>query len=123
MNKNLRTILLGMIVWAVPFLASFFVWDANNNMPSVDLAWFYALMSVTGAIGFSIAAYYQFKHAKSWSVKKGWVTGLTWYAELILLDLIFLVGLFGMTMESYYNLLLTYMTPLILCIAIGYIKK
>jgi hypothetical protein len=110
MNKNLKTLLLGLVVWAIPFLASFFVWDVKASAPSIDVAWFYALMGVTGAIGFSIAAYYQF-------------TGIIWYVELILLDLICLVGLLGMTLTGYYHLLLTYLTPLILCVTIGYVKK
>jgi len=126
MNKLVKTLLLGLIVWAVPFLSSFFVWDVKANAPSVSAAWFYALMSVTGAIGLAIAAYYKFRNAdgvKEDPVKEGWTTGMIWYAELTLLDLIFLVGLFGMTLADYSHLLLTYLTPLILCVAIGYIRK
>jgi glycerol-3-phosphate acyltransferase PlsY len=122
MNKFLKTILLGLIVWIIPFLSSFFVWDVKINAPSIDLAWFYALMSFTGAIGFSIAAYYQFRGVKSDSIRMGWITGLVWYVELLVLDLLFLVCLFGMTMSSYAHLLLTYLTPLVLSVAIGYIR-
>jgi hypothetical protein len=123
MNKFLKTVLLGLIIWVIPFLASFFVWDAKAGVPSIDVAWFYALMSFTGAIAFSIAAYYQFRNVKRNSVKEGFTSGITWYVELILLDLIFLVGLFGMTMTSYYHLLLAYLTPAIIAVAIGYIIK
>ncbi len=123
MNKFLKTVLLGLIAWAVPFLASFFVWDVTTNAPSVSAAWFYALMSVTGALGFAIAAYLQFKNIHKDTVRQGWRTGITWYIELSALDLIVLVGLFGMAMTDYYHLLITYLTPMILCIAIGYIKK
>jgi hypothetical protein len=123
MNKTVKALLLGLIVWVIPFLSSFFVWDVKANAPSIDIAWFYALMSVTGAIGFSIAAYYWFKDIRKDTVKESFVTGIIWYAELILLDLIFLVGLFGMAMTDYYHLLLTYLTPAILCVMIGYLKK
>jgi hypothetical protein len=123
MNKTIKTILLGFIVWLIPFLSSFFVWDVKANAPSIDVAWFYALMSVTGAIGFSIAAYYQFKDRTKGTVKEGWTTGIIWYLELITLDLIFLVGLFGMALTDYYHLLLTYASPLIFCVAIGYIRR
>jgi hypothetical protein len=123
MNKILKTLLLGLVVWVIPFLSSFFVWDMKANAPSISLAWFYALMGVTGAIGFSIAAYYQFKNVRKDTIREAWITGIIWYFELILLDFIFLVLLFSMTLENYYHLLLTYLTPLILCIAIGYIKK
>ena len=123
MAKIVKRLLLGLIVWAVPFLASFFIWDVKANAPSVSAAWFYAVMGVTGAIAFSIAAYYQFKDVRKETVREGWFTGVTWYLELILLDLLFLVGLLGMTMTAYYHLLLAYLTPLILCVAIGHIKR
>jgi hypothetical protein len=123
MNKAVKTILLGLIVWVVPFIASFFVWDVKANAPSISSAWFYALMSVTGAIAFVIAAYHKFKDVHKNVVKEAWMTGIIWYIELITLDLIFLVGLFGMTLASYSHLLLSYVTPLILCVSIGYIKK
>lgn len=123
MNKHVKLILLGLIAWAVPFFASFFVWDVKANAPSISAAWFYALMGVTGAIGFAVAAYYQFKDVRKDSVKEGWITGITWYVELVLLDLFVLVGLMGMTLSDYYHLLLTYFTPLILCVTIGYVKK
>jgi hypothetical protein len=123
MKKFLKTFLLGLLIWAIPFVSSVIVWDTKVNAPLIDIAWFYALMGVTGAIGFSIAAYYHFKDNKGNSVKDGWTTGVIWYIELILLDLIVLVGILGMTMTSYYHLLLAYLNPLIVCIAIGYIKK
>lgn len=123
MKKCLKRILLGLIIWVIPFLASFFVWDMKANAPSVSAAWFYALMSVTGAIGLAIGAYYYFKNIRKDTVKEGWITGITWYVELALLDLIFLVLLFGMTFADYSHLLLTYASPLVITIAIGYIKK
>lgn len=123
MNKILKTILLGILVWIIPFIASIFTWDVLANAPAIDIAWFYALMGVTGAIGFSIAAYYQFRDIKADVLKESWKIGIIWYLELIALDYIFLVLLFGMSNSSYSHLLLTYLGPLILCIAIGYIKK
>jgi len=123
MNKTVKTILLGLIVWAIPFFASFFVWDTKINAPSISLAWFYALMSATGAIALLIAGYYQFKDVKKDTVKFGWTTAAIWYVELLLLDLIFLVGLFKMSFADYSHLFLSYLTPAILCILIGYVKK
>ena len=123
MNKFLKRILLGLIAWVIPFFASFFIWDVKANASTVSAAWFYTIMGVTGALGFAIAAYYQFKDVKKNTVKEGWTTGITWYVELALLDLIFLVGLFGMAMTAYYHLLLSYTVPLIMSVTIGYIKR
>ncbi|VVB77874.1 Uncharacterised protein [uncultured archaeon] len=123
MNKILKTLLLGLVIWVIPFLASFLVWDVKAGGPSIDVAWFYALMGFTGAISFSIAAYYQFKNVKKNTSYEGWTSGIIWYIELVLLDFIFLVVLFGMTIGSYSHLLLTYLNVLILSVAIGYLKR
>ena len=123
MNKFLKTLLLGFVVWVIPFIVSFFVWNPKINAPSVSEAWFYALMGVAGALSFAIAAYYQFKDISNETVTKGWATGIIWYIELVLLDLIFLVGLLGMTFAAYSHLLLAYLNPLILCVLIGYLKR
>lgn len=123
MNKFLKTLLLGIVVWIIPFLASLFVWNTETGGPSIDIAWFYALMSFSGVIGLFIAAYYQFKGIKRNSVREGWITGITWYIECLALDFVFLVVLFGMTLSSYAHLLLTYLSTLITTVLIGYIKR
>ncbi len=68
-NKIIKTVLLGLIVWVIPFLSGFFVGDMKVNAPSIDIAWSYALMGLAGAIG--IAAYFQFKNVHKNSVKEG----------------------------------------------------
>jgi hypothetical protein len=123
MNKWIKKILLGLIVWAVPFFASFFVWDVKANAPKISMAWFSALMALTWAIGFAIAAYLYFKNVKKNNIVEGWTTGLIWYAELLILDLIILVGSFGMNIGDFYPMLLTYANSIVICAAIGYIKK
>ena len=122
MNKILKKLLLGLIIWVIPFAASFFVWDVANNMPSVSYPWFYALMGFTGAVGFAIAACLYFRKIKN-PVKEGWMTGLTWYIELLVLDLIVLVGLMGMSFSGFYHLFLTYLSPFALAVAVGYVLK
>jgi len=124
MNRTLKRILLGLIIWAVPFVTSLFIWDVEAGAPIFSMAWFYAFMAFTGALGFAIAAYLYFKGVKNKdAVTEGWTAGITWYVELILLDLAVLVGIFGMTMGDYYHLLLTYLNPLVLAVILGYILK
>ena len=123
MNKVLKILLLGLIIWAIPFFSSFFVWDMATNAPKVSIEWFNALMAFTWAIGFGIAALIYFKGVKKDSVRAGWTAGIMWYIELLVLDLIFLVILFKMQIADYFPMLLTYLNAVIISAAIGYIKK
>lgn len=120
MNKYLKKILLGLIIWAVPFVVSFFVWDVQTNAPRIGMYWFNALMALCWAVGFVIALKLYFKNLKRRGARKdGLVTGVIWYVELILLDLIVLVGLFGMALTDFYPMLLTYLNTFLITAAVG----
>lgn len=122
MNRNIKRFLLGLIIWGLPFLGSFFVWDMQSNTPSVSLEWFNALMAFLWALGYSIAAYYYFRNIDKKNAKKeGIVTGIIWYVELCLLDLIFLVGMFKMSIANYWPIIVTYLNALLISFSIGYI--
>lgn len=123
MNTIGRKLLLGGIIWIIPFITSFFVWDIKDNAPAISQEWFNALMAFTWAIGFSIAAFMYFKDAKKKDQTDGWKTGGIWYIEQVALDLVVLVGLFGMTMTNYYPMLLTYLNTVLITGAIGYVRK
>lgn len=123
MSRFIKRILLGLIIWVIPFLAGVFVWDSVAGAPKIGLSWFSALMAITWAIGFAIAAGVYFKDIRKDPVREGWITGITWYIQLLIIDLIVLVGLFGMGIGDWYPMLLTYINSVALCVAIGYIKK
>ena len=124
MNKFTKRILLGLVIWAIPFITSFFIWDVEANGPSVSWAWFSAIMAFTWSIGFGIAAYNYFrKVSKKEAVKEGWTTGITWFLELVILDFLVLVGLLGMAMADLYPIAVTYLGTMVTSIVIGNIKK
>lgn len=123
MNKYLKLLLLGLLPWAIPFLASFMVWDVAANVPSISLPWFYTLMSFTGVIGFVLAAYPYFKNIKQNSVAEGWTVGIIWYIEMVLLDMIFLIWLMQMPLTDYYHVFFGYLNVIIMSATIGYLKK
>ncbi|MBW2977894.1 hypothetical protein KY331_03555 [Candidatus Woesearchaeota archaeon] len=123
MNKFIKKLLLGLIVWAVPFIASVLIWDVEANAPLVSMDWFAALMSFTGAVGFAIAACIYFRKVKKDTVKEGWSTGIIWYIELLVLDYLVLVLAFGMAFADYASMFLTYLNVVALSILIGYVKK
>ena len=124
MNRLLKKLLLGLIVWGVPFVVSVLVWDMENNAPKVGTAWFYALMAFFGTLGFAIGAYYAFKDLpKKDLVRCGWGTGIVWYLELLLLDLLVLVVGFGMSWAEYYPMLITFLNVIPLTVVIGHLMK
>jgi hypothetical protein len=121
MNKFLKIILLGLIIWGLPFLTSFLVWDLEANTARIEMAWFSALMAFTWAVGFAIAACIYFRSVSENYVAEGWTTGIVWYIELLALDLITLVALFNMPLTDFYPMLLTYLNSVVLSASIGYI--
>ncbi|MBW2999022.1 hypothetical protein KY321_05780 [Candidatus Woesearchaeota archaeon] len=123
MNKILKRFLLGLLIWAVPFFGSFFVWDFENNIPLISMNWLNALTAFFWAIAFGIAACIYFRKIKKNAEKEGWKTGFFWYIELVALDFLVLVGAFKMPIGDFYPVFLTYMNVLIITIAIGHIKK
>ena len=123
MNKWLKILLLGLIIWVIPFVASVLVWDTETGIPKVSYPWFYALIAITGAIGFAIAACLYFRNVQDSPVKEATVTGVVWYVEMLILDLIVLVMLFGMTFSDYSHLILSYLNVLVLSILVGYVIK
>ncbi len=123
MNKYLKLLLLGLLIWGIPFLTSILVWDVQANAPAISPDWFYALMSFTGMIGFGLAAYAYFKDLKGNTINEGWTAGIIWYIEMIILDMIFLIGVFKMTMPEYYPMFLAYAGTLLLSVVIGWIKN
>jgi hypothetical protein len=122
MNKVVKRILLGSIIWAIPFVASMLVWDMEANTSKIGMPWFNALMAFTWAVGFAIAVCLYFKSVKkSDAVSEGWITGITWYVELLIIDLLVLVIAFGMAMTDFYPMILTYINAIAISAAIGYI--
>lgn len=123
MNTIVKKLSLGLLIWAVPFVSSFLVWDVAANAPSVSQDWFNAIMAVAWAVGFAVAACVYFRGMHADTVAQGWSTGIVWYAELLVLDLVFLVGVFKMPLTGYYHLPVVYLNTLIMTVVIGYIKK
>lgn len=123
MNRILKRILLGLIIWAVPFVTSIFVWDMEANAAKISMAWFSALMVFAWAVGFAIAACLYFRDIVGNAVKEGWITGITWYIEMLMLDLVVLVFLFSMPIKDLYSQLLTYLNVIAICASIGYILR
>lgn len=125
MHKFVKKLLLGFVIWLVPFVVSFFVWDVEAGGPSIPQDWFSGLMMVSLAIGFGIAAHYWFREFKGKKdiVAFAWLTGFVWFVELILLDTIFLVGVFGNSTSVLGPISLAYLGVWILTGTMGHVLK
>lgn len=123
MKDLFKKLKYGFMIWIIPFVVSFFIWDVEANAPSVSGEIFSAIMFLALSIGFAIAAYKTFGKQKKVGPKEGLRVGLIWFIELLILDLIVLVGVFGMAMADYYIMFLSYLSIAVLATAVGYIKK
>jgi len=119
MNKSLKIILLGLLIWVIPFIVTLFVWDFEANISNVSLIWFNAILAFAWAVGFAIAVFIYFKSKIKDPRKEGLVAGISWYIILLIMDLVVLVGAFGMDLAGYFTMLVTYLGTLILPGVIG----
>jgi len=84
MNKNLKIIIFGFLIWLVPFLASFVVYPLRASMYPL----FESIMSVIVAISAVTFSYFYLKDIESNFAREGIIIGIAWFAINIILDLL-----------------------------------
>lgn len=84
MNKNLKIVLYGFLVWLIPFAVSFFIYPLKTPMYSL----FESIMSVLIAVAAIVFSYLYFKDIKTNFVMEGIVTGVVWFIIAIVIDLL-----------------------------------
>ena len=84
MNKNLKIVLFGLLVWLIPFMVSFFIYPLKTPMYSL----FESIMSVLIAVAAVIFSYFYFKDIGANFVREGVVTGIVWFIIAIMIDLV-----------------------------------
>lgn len=84
MNKNLKIVLYGFLVWLIPFAVSFFIYPLKTPMYSL----FESIMSVIIAAAAIIFSYLYFKDIKTNFVMEGIITGIVWFIIAIVIDLL-----------------------------------
>ena len=123
MNRKVKRLVLGLLIWFIPLFVSFFMWDTQTNSPSIQIDLFKGVMVLCLGIGFSIAIYYWLKDKKNRNIQETIKTGIIWFIELCILDLIVLVGLFSTSFISYISIVLMYLIIPIIMFSIGLIFK
>lgn len=84
MNKNLKIVLFGFLVWLIPFMVSFFIYPLKTPMYSL----FESIMSLLIAVAAVIFSYFYFKDIGANFVREGVVTGIVWFIIAIMIDLV-----------------------------------
>ena len=84
MNKNLKIVLFGFLVWLIPFMVSFFIYPLKTPMYSL----FESIMSLLIAVAAVIFSYFYFKDIGTNFVREGVVTGIVWFIIAIVIDLV-----------------------------------
>jgi hypothetical protein len=83
MNKNLKIILYGFLVWLIPFAVSFIVFPLKTSMRPL----FESIMPLVLSMVVITLVYYYFKNLNSDFVKEGLIIGISWYIINIIIDL------------------------------------
>lgn len=121
MQKFGKIILFGLLLWIVPFLASFPFVDASGRF-LIPETFFKSVMVVVGAFVGVVLAVRFFQSILKDHLREGVVIGIVWLAISLALDLVLVrAGFFPMSVYQYFtDIGLRYMSIPIYTIGLGY---
>ena len=122
MNKNLKIILFGFLVWLIPFLVAFVIFPLRTSMRPL----FESIMPLTLTIVVIILAYYYLKNIEVDFVKEGAIIGIVWFIIDIAIDLVMFLPASPMQMsfaDYMMDIGLTYVMIPVITIGMGYMAK
>jgi hypothetical protein len=118
MNKNLKIILYGFLVWLVPFAVSFIIFPLRASMRPL----FESIMPLVLTIIVVILAYYYLKDLETNLVKEGVLIGLSWLAINLIIDLMLFLPASPMHMnilDYFMDIGLTYIIIPVITVGMG----
>jgi hypothetical protein len=124
MNKRVKVGLLGLMIWLITLIAGFFIFvifDFEADGPLTDLLWINGIDTFFLAIGLALALFLLYRDKGQDYKRTAWEAGIAWYVIILLMDLIVLVGLFGLESELLFPSILSDSTVLIIPIVVGYL--
>lgn len=122
MNKYLKIVVFGFLVWLIPFLVSFIVFPLKATMRPL----FESIMPLVLTIVVIILAYYYLKDISTNYVKESLMMGISWYIINIAIDLFMFMPASPMHMsfaDYMMDIGLTYLIIPIITIGLGYIAQ
>jgi len=124
MNKLIKIAIYGLVLWLVPFIASFPFVDAQGNY-TIPETFFKSIMVVVGALTGVLLSVSYYAGIKKNFFGEGVVIGVLWLAINLCLDLVMVYGgFFKMTPLQYFtDIGLRYLSIPIYTIGMGYALK
>jgi hypothetical protein len=122
MNKYLKIVIYGFLVWLIPFAVSFIIFPLKTS----NRALFESIMPLVLSIIVITLTYYYLKSIDSNYVKEGIMIGILWYIINIAIDLVMFLPAspMHMTFVDYMaDIGLTYIIIPVITIGIGYMAN
>lgn len=122
MNKYLKIVIFGFLVWLIPFIVSFFIYPlktAGNPL-------FESIMPLVLTIMVVLLAYFYLKTLKTDFIKEGIFIGVSWFLINIIIDLILFLppSPMQMTFTNYMmDIGITYIIIPVITIGMGLIAE
>ncbi len=118
MNKYVKLVGFGFLIWLIPFLVSFVIFPLRNaNRPLFE-----SVMPVVLVFAVMIISVLYFKKIEKESLKEGVIAGVLWFVLSLVIDLMLFLPASPMQMsfsDYMMDIGLTYLIILIIPIGIG----
>lgn len=123
MDKRVKIVLLGLMIWVITFIAGFFTFSFFDAEAGGSLVWTWisSIKELSVVIGLVLALILLYRDKGQDYKRIAQRAGITWYLILLLMDLIVLVGLFDIELEFWFPLILTYSIVAIIPVVVGYL--
>ena len=112
------------MIWGITFIAGsiiFGIFGAEIDGPPVEALWINGISAFFLGIGLALALFLLYRNKLQDYKRTAWESGITWYAILLLMNLIFVIGLLGVKLEFWFPLILSDSMVLIIPIIVGYL--
>ena len=122
MNKKVKIVLLGLMIWVFKFIAGGIGFAiAGEDGSSIEIIWIMGIEAFVVVIGLALALFLIYKNKEQNYKRTAWEAGISWYVILLLMDLIVLIGLLGLELELWFPLILLHFNVLIIPVVVGYL--
>ena len=112
------------MIWVIKFIAGGFIFGifgAEIDGPPIEALWINGISEFFLVIGLVLALFLVYRDEGQNYKRTAWEAGISWYAIILLMDLIVVVGLFGVKLMFWFPLILSDFMVLVIPIVVGYL--